>query len=334
MDTKSASSSGDSASNNNRDGSTGSSKPPKKISTMDDLVKLIQEQKPQIRNRFDAVTLVLHLIMKEMFGFRCIGTGDQIDPSANDKLVPDGWNKSSDSYSFSHKHPRSGMTFLLKNLTMGEKLLVNGLAVEDNRVYTIELNVNDYIKKGVPVDDYQNLFMNLDALLNIFKREVVNKLLPSSESESESTPSIPVFTPPSGRGPPLQPDYDPLRVTPPRQPRIPVSPLYEPGGYPFDYPPFGVGDRDLNPTGPGLPGLPRFPGGEGNLIGPNHPGFGPYVTDPYAGTGPFPGRGRGRGGVPRGHPPGARFDHFGPPGFGFEPDNDELPPPGYNNMYL
>ncbi len=41
-----------------------------------------------------------------------------------------------------------------------------------------------------------------------------------------------------------------------------------------------------------------FPGGgEGNLIGPNHPGFGPRVTDPYGG---FPGPGRGRGGPPRG----------------------------------
>jgi len=315
-----------SSSNNNRDSNTG--KPPKRVSTISDVIKLIQENKPPIRNQFDALTLVLHLITKELFGFRCIGITDQLDSTANDKLVPDGWNKSSDAYSFYYKHPKSSMTFILKNLTMGEKLLVNGLAVEDNRVYTLELNVNDYIKKGVANDDFQNIFMNMEAL-NVFKREIINKLLPMTEEEAPE--NRPVVVPPSGRGPPQQPyspSYDPLRVTPPRQPRIPVSPLYEPG-FPSYAPPFGVGDRDLDPLGPGIP---SFPGQGGNLIGPNHPGFGP-VTDPYA-TGPFPGRGRGRGGAPPGHPPGARFDPFGPPGFGFEPDNDELPPPGYNNMYL
>ena len=80
--------------------------------------------------------------------------------------------------------------------------------------------------------------------------------------------------------------------------------------------------------------MPPAPGpGTGNLIGPNHPGFGPLVTDPYANSpyGPM-GRGRGRGSFP----PGARFDPYGPPGMPFPPgpDPDDLPPPGMGNMFL
>jgi len=69
----------------------------------------------------------------------------------------------------------------------------------------------------------------------------------------------------------------------------------------------------------------------GNLVGPNHPGFGgtldPYY-DPYGIGIPNDFR-RGRGNRGRG-PPGARFDPFGPPGGGFgNPNNDHLPPPGF-----
>jgi len=106
---------------------------------------------------------------------------------------------------------------------------------------------------------------------------------------------------------------------------------------------FGVGSDDLNPFTP--PGE-RNPGhmggfGGGSLIGPQHPGFGPNVSDPYRGGDPFGafpqsgGRGGGRGrGAP---PPGPRFDPFGPPiNPKGDPDNDELPPPGGfgDNMYM
>ena len=49
---------------------------------------------------------------------------------------------------------------------------------------------------------------------------------------------------------------------------------------------------------------------------------------------PFPPGGRGGRGT-RG-PPGSRFDPYGPPPnpFGGEPDFDELPPPGYNDMFM
>ncbi len=66
---------------NNNNTSASNEKPPKKISTIADVLAVIKEQKPTIRNRFDAITIVLHLIMKELSGFRAVGTTDQIDSS-------------------------------------------------------------------------------------------------------------------------------------------------------------------------------------------------------------------------------------------------------------
>jgi len=80
------------------------------------------------------------------------------------------------------------------------------------------------------------------------------------------------------------------------------------------------------------------------IVGPNHPIFGqraPRGGGIYGGPQPLP-----RGSVP----PGARFDPIGPFGgpnqgqlrggigrgnrTSSEPDGDELPPPGYNDMFM
>ncbi|KAG0263306.1 hypothetical protein DFQ27_001827 [Actinomortierella ambigua] len=137
--------------------------------------------------------------------------------------------------------------------------------------------------------------------------------------------------------------------------------------------PFSIGRHDLDPLaggglygggiGGGLGGIGGSSGG-GMIVGPDHPMF----RRPPGGSGPF-GGGIGGGGLyggpqplPRGSvPPGARFDPIGPfnpvggnaPGAGTahgpppqgagrgrgrqfpgEPDNDELPPPGYMDMFM
>lgn len=92
-----------------------------------------------------------------------------------------------------------------------------------------------------------------------------------------------------------------------------------------------VGRDDLDPLGGFNPlreprGSFPLPGGGGMLFRPPGPGsFGP-----------------GNLGVPRGSlPPGARFDPFRPPDVDRfaparprRPDNDELPPPGYDDMFM
>lgn len=283
------------------------------------VVTPFQDQKPKLRNGFDALSLIFHLVMKNS-GFKFLGCGDDynVENANKDELAPEGWNKSDDAYSFKYKHPRSSMTYVIKSLVMGQKLLVHGLGLEDGTIHNIEISVNDYVKQGAKMDDYDNLFKDLDRLILTFKTGIVNKIFPEGTKEGyEHSPStINVQrSQPSPNNIPYDPYNDPLRV-PERHPRQPVSPLMEGGPY---YPPFvspfAIGGGDLNPfQGPYVP----FPGTTpGNLVGPNHPGFQPRS----------PQFGRGRGFIPP--PPGARFDPFGPGNMG-EPDRDDFPPPGVN----
>jgi len=284
----------------------------------EELLKILKEQRPKLKNKWDAISITLHIIMKQL-GFRFLGCGDK-NEEQGDLLVPIDWNKSSEYYSFRYKHPQSSMTFTIKLLPIGDKILVHGLAEEDKNIRTLELNVDDFINPKGDFDDYNNVYKNVEKLINSFKTEVVSKLLPMSTSEAPETETTTNNnrTPQTQRGqsvvpPPIIPIFDPYYERSDEQ----IFPLY--GG-----PPFGLGSGDLNPLGPG------FHGNNGNLIGPNHPGFG-NPRDPYSGM--YGGNRRGRG---RGPPPGARFDPYGPPGFPFnrEPDPDEPPPPGFENMFL
>jgi len=276
-----------------------------------------KEQKPVLRNGFDAVTLALHSVMKKL-GFSFLGFGtENVDSGNKEGLAPSGWDASSDSYSFRYRHPTNTMIILIKSLVMGESLLVNGL-VEGNEknIQTLELTVSDYIAER-PLDDFEHLFKNLDRLISNFQNNLVSKLIPNMQGQQQPTQQ------PVPRG--YDPNYDPLRVPNSGGRGNPRSPLMEDRPF-YGQPPFGVGSGDLYPGGFGpFPGGP-FGGNSGNLVGPNHPGFGPFVSDPYGGL-PF-GRGGGR------PPPGARYDPFGPPrgdGFG-EPNRDEKPPEFYDYL--
>jgi len=156
-----------------------------------------------------------------------------------------------------------------------------------------------------------------------------------------------------------QPDTnDPLRIPTRQPPLVGPSIFGDPYGgiEPSTINPFNVGRDDLDPLGSNpLIGPPRFGGdigrgipsrGGGMLVGPDHPMFG--QRGPSRGDEIF----GGPQNLPRGAvPPGARFDPIGP--FGPQPlprpgqprgrgrnfpsggpDNDELPPPGYNDMFM
>jgi len=221
------------------------------------------------------------------------------------------------------------MTFLIKSLVIGPKLLVHGVGVEDGTIHNLEITVSDYANDSA-LEDYDNLFKQLSNLISLFKIQIVHKLFP--EGTKEGYQQSTATQQPSPRAEPYQParydpNNDPLRVpNSGRNPRQPISPLMEPGPYGQPYqPPFSIGRNDLNPFPNSTPfGGPEF---GGNLMGPHHPGFGP-ASYPYA-HGP---NGRGRG---RGVPPGARFDPFGPPGSNMgDPDRDDFGPPGANYDYF
>jgi len=299
----------------------------------EDFIKILKENKPQLRQNFDALSILLHCMMKEM-GFRFIGCGDSNDVTISGQFVPPDWNKSNDSFCFRYKHPQSSMTFVIKSLVLGDKLLVHGIAEEDKNIRSVELSVNDYVKSKVSYEDFDNLYKNVEQLLSTYKETIVSKLFPMSITEAPETTTV-RETPTSTT---RSPDNDPLRI-PGTGNRVPPNP-YPYAADPYfdeDYgttPPgwFGIGSHDLNPF-PSPYGTPFGGPGSGSQIGPHHPGFGPGVRNPY--NQPHYGRGRGRGFAPP-PPPGARFDPYGPPGFpgSGNPDNDDLPPPGYGNMYL
>ena len=105
-----------------------------------------------------------------------------------------------------------------------------------------------------------------------------------------------------------------------------------------------VGHDDLGPNLGGMMGGVGRGGGGGSLVGPNHPMFNGRnnMQDPRFGG--------GRGQLPPGVPPGARFDPFGPGvprprrfpqngrgrgGFtGGMPDNDHLRMPGGEEDFM
>jgi len=291
------------------------------------IINAFNEQKSQLRNGFDALSLVLHLVMKRL-GFTFLGCGDANDLAGNQEgVAPEGWNCLSDgAYTFRYKHPKSNKTFIIKNLVLGETLLVHGLVLEDNTIQTLELNVHEFIQEDNTTHNYSNLFNNLNKLISLFKVNIVNKMFPDITSKGEETTTQSVRQQTDRRAP-YDPYNDPLRVpNSGRGPRQPVNPLLQ--GRPYQ-PPFGIGGDDLNPFPSPFAGPSH-----GNLVGPQHPGFGPYVRDPYGGR-PFNG---GRGDIPP-PPPGARYDPFGPPTRGTpfgEPDRDDMPPPGGPNydMFL
>jgi len=264
------------------------------------VLNLLIQNKPKFQSSAEALVFALHLVSKEL-GLISLGCGEKDDPSANQKLIPDQWNSSFECFSFRYK--TSNGNLLIKYLTLGEKILVNALT-QDQTILTFEINIPDFIKESAE-EDYRTKFKDIENLISLFRIYIINKVQPQKKKspmeEKQNREADPLRIPNSGN--------DNRR-------------FYEEDYYNYPSAPFGVGGSDLFPPSPFVPGFlgPTTPFGGGNVIGPNHPGFGP-VNDPFRGRGP---RGPlGGGGM-------GRFDPYGPPGtnFPFGPDNDHLPPPG------
>ena len=117
---------------------------------------------------------------------------------------------------------------------------------------------------------------------------------------------IPNPTPSSARNPQIGPDHDPLRIG-----GSDLDPLGRMGG----------GGMMMDPRNmPGMRG-----GGSGRGIGPNFDPVFPGMPNPYGG----PSAPMGPGFGPRGSGPSARGGRGGGRNFG-----DELPPPGYDDMFM
>eukprot|EP00668_Euglena_longa_P001199 GGOE01001422.1.p1 GENE.GGOE01001422.1~~GGOE01001422.1.p1 ORF type:complete len:272 (-),score=53.13 GGOE01001422.1:318-1091(-) len=253
------------------------------------LSQQIAALQPQLKGPEDALAIGCHCVLLTC-GF------EAVNEAGNPCRLPLDWNDR-EPYCFHYRHESSSLTFTVKMLSMGPKLIILGTANEDpkQQVLQMELRLEDHV--ALP----QHELIHAAELENAVQHQFAERLVPRER------PTACEWEPP--RAPPQRPDMilrDPLRNQ---------HDMYPHGN------PFAVGRGDLHPLG-GVLGPPGAAGGI--LIGPNHPGFG-IPREPF---GP---------GVPPGNRPpfpGARFDPFGPGGMSGDPDWDHMPHPGSSNMFL
>ncbi|KAI8075482.1 PI31 proteasome regulator N-terminal-domain-containing protein [Gilbertella persicaria] len=293
------------------------------------------------KNPYDAIAGAVHAIMLSV-GFRFAGLGDDArqEGDGTRKVLPENWNENGlHVYAFRYSHPQSSLTFVVKTLKLGDKCVILGLGIGDNKTAMLDFLIEDYTSASFyPYESSSDKPLvhgfissnRFEDFIKAYKLKILQKLIPGlqkpgyeeQEDNSNNAPS-------SGR-------FEPQRQQQ-RYPSRDQEDIYDVGGSDL---------RPLPDQGMHMPG-----GGGGMYVGPDHPIFGgrggSSLDDPsglFGGPQPLP-----RGSVP----PGARFDPIGPFGglprrptggnrgrggphrnFAGEPDNDELRPPGYDDMFM
>ncbi|GAA98741.1 uncharacterized protein L969DRAFT_43729 [Mixia osmundae IAM 14324] len=295
------------------------------------------------------LAVLLHAIHVSL-GFRLVspqpGTDGVELPSA---ILASG----KDSFAFKYRHEQSSMEFELHVHRLGGRGVANAIATEDDRTASLDIALLDYFSPSSlpwPADDAassepstsaggpssssgpapEHLFIHLTRLKDLtalYQLRVIQRLIPGlrkegyseiQEEDTQTTQSQPVAQP-GGRGGYYPDPGGPILPVGPQPSREPRSPLRAPDRTVPD-----IGRSDLLPLG-GLGGTTnpsrdgRFTGGDGMLVGPDHPLFRDrFASDPNnllampgrnGPTGPWGGDGFL---PPMGAPPGARFDPVGP----------------------
>lgn len=236
------------------------------------------------------------------------------------------------------------MEYLLKISRLGNKALIYGVGLGDDKTASFEVKAQDYISEGsVPAvtpdsdlpSSLSNVFISqgrITDLSSLFKLKIIQKLAPgiSKEGYEETRERIQQRREEEQQ---RQPRRDPLRdgpvmpeparpypfddplAAPPRRP-VPAGDFPPPGfedEYEINRPPRGgyggirgpnIGERDLYPPGLG-PNDPLRMGPGGGFRGGG--GMHPTFDDPL-----FGGEGGGTGQYDPRAPPGARYDPVGP----------------------
>ncbi|KAG6868449.1 hypothetical protein C0993_002587 [Termitomyces sp. T159_Od127] len=309
----------------------------------------------------DAIASLLHTIFSAV-AFRLIGI-DESSSSAiiENNVLPGGWNDNGPGYyTFRYRHDQSSLEFVLKVSKLGGRTLINAIAIESDKVASLDISTNDFVSPSFfphnPQTDSDGKplvhgFISSNRIADFtvqVKLKILQKLISGLQKEGYTEEEVTSSTNAQGSNSSRAQNPTPARPQP-------VMPPYAPYQPPFNAPenPLSVGRRDLDPfSGNPFVPPPLFPGndGDGMLVGPEHPMF-----NPVRGRRPFDDRGPWGGDgflPPMGAPPGARFDPIIPApvrggfgGFGRgggvprgpatgEPDNDEFIPPGMRDMFM
>lgn len=259
----------------------------------------------QIAKKEDILILFVHWYCIKN-GFRCIGLGDSKTCKPEEKgseLLPDGWNQQPNytlRYVFKEK------LYILLGTKSDSDFLLNLLRVEGNEASSIQFPIETTVNSlhgslETLMPGYQTVInvIESDLISPIYRNRSENSTQTSQLTSEERNTDLGLYGPPVPDQPPIAPNWNPYRG------------LRDVGGQDID--PLGRigGGMLFDPLRP-RPSLPREPGGLG-----------------------VPGR------LPPGSvPPGARFDPFGPPDIlrprppRRNPDDDHLPPPGYDDMFM
>lgn len=313
---------------------------------------------PQLETPYDAIALASHSAMLSV-GFRLIGLGEdhrieaQSEP-AHPSPLPVEWNASKPNYAFRYAHSQSSMEYLLKINRMGNKAVVMGMGLGDDKNTSFDIRVVDYISESsLPASPISpdtskeqtekaiiDLFISSGRLADfgaLFRLNIIQKLAPGLQKDGyqETASSESSTSQDNRRGQPERPQHNSLRedYVPPARPHPLHDPLAQPRR-PFpagEFAPPGFEDPyDMNrlprPMG-GVPNLGNI--GERDLypqgLGPRDGlwgGVGPGLGGGIGGGGMHPtfddplfaGQGRGREPYDPQAPPGSRYDPVGPGG--------------------
>lgn len=264
---------------------------------------LIKSVESEIKSNEDILVCFAHLVLVSN-GFKCIGLGESktLDGSEpQTETLPQGW---SEIYSIRYVH--QGRLYILKATKVDTDLMLNLIRIDERTTSLVQLNSSLVASR---TGSLAQMLPKHQELAQQLKTDLIDKIVASKNSKDSSsqTPPVPVAVP----SPSPFPHPSPLMVDPP-VPRVG---------------PVGVGEIDLNPFGRNPLAFPPPMGGGGMLFEP--PRGGRFPQGPEFGMPP--------GSVP----PGARYDPFRPPDVdrfprrpNNRPDNDEFPPPGYDDMFM
>lgn len=255
----------------------------------------------QISKKEDVLILFVHWYLIKN-SFRCIGLGDSKaynETGKGSELLPEGWSK---EFHYALRYIKDKKLYILHGIKSDEDLLLNLLRTQDQGVSNIQFQINQTVT-GLhgPIESLMPTYQNV---IQVIQTDLLNQIIPENTANT-STRTLTEAKEPSPKLTPIWQKH-PTRVLP------------------GDLSPGNIGDRDLYPLARGGGGMIFDPFGPSrSSVNPLRPGIG------------IPGR------LPPGAvPPHARFDPFGPPEMDpprlrpHNPDNDHLPPPGYDDMFM